>query len=137
VYDADCAFCTRSAQFARRWVDRRGRYAVRPWQQLDLGALGLTAEQCVRAAQFVTATGEVRAGHRAVASALVHGAPPLRPLGSLLLVPGVSWLAARLYAAVAAHRHDLPGGTAACRVDESPAATPRAGRDARKGPHPS
>jgi predicted DCC family thiol-disulfide oxidoreductase YuxK len=134
VYDADCAFCTRSAQFARRWVDRRGRYAVRPWQQLDLAALGLTPEQCDQAAQFVTATGQVRAGHRAVATALTHGAPPWRPLGWLLQVPGVSWLAAGAYAWVAAHRHELPGGTAACRVDESSPSVPGDGRPAQEGP---
>jgi predicted DCC family thiol-disulfide oxidoreductase YuxK len=118
VYDADCAFCTRSAQLASRWVDQRGRYAVRPWQQLDLAGLGLTAKECDQAAQFVTATGQGFAGHRAVAAALVHGAPPWRLLGWLLLAPGISSLAARLYAWVAAHRHELPGGTAACRADE-------------------
>lgn len=117
VYDADCAFCTRSAELARRWVDRRGRYAVQPWQALDLAALRLTPEQCDEAAQFVTLDGRVRSGHRAIAAALTHGAPAWRPAGWLLLAPGVSWLAARVYSWVAAHRHELPGGTAACRTD--------------------
>jgi predicted DCC family thiol-disulfide oxidoreductase YuxK len=114
VYDADCGFCTRSAQLARRWVDRGGRYDVLPWQELDLDALGLTAERCDEAAQFVTADGGIRSGHEAIAAALTHGAPGLRPLGHVLLAPGIRTVAARTYAWVAQHRHQLPGGTAAC-----------------------
>jgi predicted DCC family thiol-disulfide oxidoreductase YuxK len=54
------------------------------------------------------------AGHRAIAAGLTHGAPAWRPLGHLLTSPGVSALAARVYAWVADHRYALPGGTAAC-----------------------
>jgi predicted DCC family thiol-disulfide oxidoreductase YuxK len=114
VYDADCGFCTRSVAFARHWVDRRGRYDVHPWQALDLAAVGLTPQDCDAAAQFVTADGSIRSGHRAIASAATHGAPAWRPLGYLLLAPGVSALAARVYAWVADHRYRLPGGSAAC-----------------------
>ena len=116
VYDADCGFCTRSVQFVQRWVDRRDRYDVRPWQSLDLAAVGLTAQDCDEAAQFVTADGAVRSGQRAIASAATHGAPGWRPVGALLMAPGVSWVAARAYRWVADHRHQLPGGTAACAV---------------------
>ena len=129
VYDADCGFCTRSAQFARRWVDRRGRYDVRQLQDIDLAAVGLIPQDCDEAAQFVTADGGVRSGHRAVASAATHGAPAWRPLGYLLLAPGVSGLAARVYAWVADHRYRLPGGTAACGRPE-PGADADAGHDA-------
>jgi predicted DCC family thiol-disulfide oxidoreductase YuxK len=114
VYDADCGFCTRSVQFIQRWVDRRDRYDVRPWQELDLAAVGLTAQACDEAAQFLMADGSVRSGHEAIASAATHGAPGWRPVGHLLLAPGISWVAARTYRWVAAHRHRLPGGTAAC-----------------------
>ena len=114
VYDADCGFCTRSVQFIQRWVDRRDRYDVRPWQELDLAAVGLTAQDCDEAAQFLMADGSVRSGHEAIASAATHGAPGWRPVGHLLLAPGISWVAARTYRWVATHRHRLPGGTAAC-----------------------
>ena len=114
VYDADCGFCTRSVQLIQRWVDRRDRYDVRPWQELDLAAVGLTAQDCDEAAQFLMADGSVRSGHEAIASAATHGAPGWRPVGHLLLAPGVSWVAARAYRWVAAHRHRLPGGTIAC-----------------------
>lgn len=114
VYDADCGFCTRSAQFAKRWVDRRDRFDVRPWQELDLSAVGLSPEDCDEAAQFVTADGSIRSGHRAIASAATHGAPAWRPVGYLLMAPGVSRVAARAYHWVAEHRYQLPGGAAAC-----------------------
>jgi predicted DCC family thiol-disulfide oxidoreductase YuxK len=112
VYDADCGFCTRSALFAKRWVDRRDRFAVRPWQELDLAAIGLSAADCDEAAQFVTADGSIRSGHRAIASAATHGAPAWRPFGYLLVAPGVSRVAAHAYGWVAEHRHDAPRPTA-------------------------
>ena len=114
VYDADCGFCTRSAQFTKRWVDRRDRFDVRPWQELDLAAVGLSPEDCDDAAQFLTADGSIRSGHRAIASAATHGAPAWRPVGYLLMAPGVSRVAARAYHWVAEHRYQLPGGTATC-----------------------
>lgn len=114
VYDADCGFCTRSVQLVRRVVDRRERFEIRPWQELDLAAVGLTEQACDEAAQFVAADGRVSSGHRAIAHAVLHGAPPWRPVGLLLLAPGISPVAARVYRWIATHRHQLPGGTAAC-----------------------
>jgi predicted DCC family thiol-disulfide oxidoreductase YuxK len=123
VYDGDCAFCTSSVQ----WVPRlRLRVdTVIPWQQADLGALGLTRQQCQDALQWVGDDGRVGSGHEAVARLLLAGALPWRPVGAVLLVPPVSWLAARLYDWVAAHRGRLPGGTPACALpqDERPRAS--------------
>lgn len=116
VFDGDCGFCTSSARFLVRWVDRHHRYEVRPWQQLDLAAYGLSEARCLEAAQFVEADGTLRAGHAAIAAALRHGAPGWRPVGALVVAPGVSAVAARVYAWVADHRHLLPGGTPACAV---------------------
>jgi predicted DCC family thiol-disulfide oxidoreductase YuxK len=71
-------------------------------------------QDCDEAAQFISADGSVRAGHLAIASAVTHGAPAWRPVGHLLEAPGISWLAGRAYRWITAHRHRLPGGTAAC-----------------------
>jgi predicted DCC family thiol-disulfide oxidoreductase YuxK len=114
IFDGDCGFCTTSARFVSRWVDRRDRYEVQPWQELDLAPLGVTEADCIEAAQFVRCDGSVVSGHRAIAAGLTHGAPLWRPLGHLLTLPGVSQLAARVYTWVADHRYALPGGTAAC-----------------------
>jgi len=77
-------------------VVRDGSTRVAPWQRLELAELGLTA---------------------AVAATLRAGRPVWRPIGALLVAPGFSWVAARLYNWVATHRYALPGGTPACRVD--------------------
>ncbi|MDV3221568.1 DUF393 domain-containing protein [Intrasporangium sp.] len=116
IFDGDCAFCTSSAEFLRSRADRRGRYAVEPWQRVDLSAFGLTEAECVEAAQFVTADGTVHAGHRAIAQALRHGSPAWRPLGRLITAPGIDGVARWVYAWVSEHRHQLPGGTPACAL---------------------
>ena len=116
VFDGDCGFCTTSARFLLRWVNRPSRYAIAPWQRLDLPALGLTPAQCVEAVQWVGADGDRVSGHAAFAAALRQGHPVWRVPGALLLAPGISWLAARVYAWVADHRYLLPGGTPACAV---------------------
>ncbi len=114
IFDGDCGFCTTSARFATRWVDRRDRYDIQPWQQVDLAQYGLTEADCIEAAQFVRPDGSVVAAHLAIAEGLKHGAPLWRPLGHLVMLPGVRWLAGRVYTWVADHRYALPGGTPAC-----------------------
>jgi predicted DCC family thiol-disulfide oxidoreductase YuxK len=114
IFDGDCGFCTTSARFATRWVDRRHRYDVQPWQQVDLERFGLTEADCIEAAQFVRRDGTVVAAHLAIAEGLKHGAPLWRPLGHVVTLPGISWLAGRVYTWVADHRYALPGGTPAC-----------------------
>jgi predicted DCC family thiol-disulfide oxidoreductase YuxK len=122
VFDGDCGFCTSSVRFASRWVDRRRRYQVAPWQQLDLDRFGLTEAQCVAAAQFVRPDGSVASGHAAVAEGLKRGALPWRPLGHLLTMPGIGPVAAWAYHWVSEHRYALPGGTPACAA--TPPTTP-------------
>ena len=85
-----------------------------PWQQVDLERFGLTEADCIEAAQFVRRDGTVVAAHLAIAEGLKHGAPLWRPLGHAVTLPGISWLAGRVYTWVADHRYALPGGTPAC-----------------------
>ena len=118
VFDGDCGFCTTSARFLARWVVRARSVSVAPWQQMDLAGLGLTREQCQAAVQWVGRDAEVASGHAAIAASLRAGHLVWRPLGALLVAPGFSWLAGRLYSWVAAHRDVLPGGTPACRNDD-------------------
>jgi predicted DCC family thiol-disulfide oxidoreductase YuxK len=114
VFDGDCAFCTSSVGLMERLRVRAD--VVVPWQHADLDALGLTPEQCQDKLQWVADDGTVRSGHEAVAHLLL-GSGGVWPLpGRLLLAPGISWAAARLYAWVAAHRTSLPGGTPACAL---------------------
>lgn len=115
VFDGDCAFCTSCV----RALERIGpRAAIVPWQRADLPALGLSEQQAAAAVQWVGDDGDVRSGHEAIAAALLSASGIWRPLGRLLLAPGVSWLAARAYRLIAANRHRLPGGTPACALSD-------------------
>src|SRR5262245_13184856 len=118
VFDGDCAFCTRSA----RWVEARvdGRADVRPWQELDLVALGLTERDVSEAAWWVEGERRDR-GHRSIGRALIAIGGAWGLAGRLILVPPVSWVARPVYTLVARNRHKMPGGTDACRLEDRPA----------------
>lgn len=111
VFDGDCAFCTSSA----RLLERIGPEAeIVAWQQIDLDQLGLTEEAAAAAVQWVAIDGTVRSGHEAIAAALGSAGGIWARAGRVLLLPGISPLAAGAYRLIAANRHRLPGGTPAC-----------------------
>jgi predicted DCC family thiol-disulfide oxidoreductase YuxK len=118
IFDGDCGFCTTCARFLQRWVVSGGSTSVLPWQQMDLDELGLSVGQCRAAVQWVGDSGELASGHGAIAATLRAGHPAWRAFGALLVAPGFSWLAERLYSWVAGHRYALPGGTPACRIQD-------------------
>ena len=118
IFDGDCGFCTTSAD----WIERRlpADAPVVPWQVLDdLDTLGLTADQLNEQAWWVTADGELRGGHLAIGEALVAAGGPWGLVGRLTLIPPFVWLGSPVYRLIARHRHRLPGGTPACRIDAS------------------
>jgi predicted DCC family thiol-disulfide oxidoreductase YuxK len=113
VYDGDCAFCTSCAHaLAKIGPDAE----IVAWQLTDLVSLGLTEQQAADAVQWVEVDGTIRSGHRAIAATLICAPQPWRIIGRALLLPGISWAAARAYRLVAANRRHLPGGTPACDV---------------------
>ncbi|MDX6664531.1 MAG: hypothetical protein QOG68_737 [Solirubrobacteraceae bacterium] len=115
VFDGDCAFCTTCA----RLLERTGpRAEIVAWQLTDLAALGLTEEQAAAAVQWVEPGGTFRSGHEAIAAALTTAGGIWKPIGRLIGLPGVSWLAARVYRLVADNRQRLPGGTPACAATD-------------------
>jgi predicted DCC family thiol-disulfide oxidoreductase YuxK len=113
VYDGDCGFCTTCA----RLLERIGPEAeIVAWQFADLPELGITEAQAADAVQWVETGGAVQAGHEAIAAALKTAGWIWRVVGAALLLPGVSWLAAKAYRLVADNRYRLPGGTPACKA---------------------
>ena len=118
VYDGDCAFCRRAVAVALS----RMKVACRavPWQQADLAGLGLTADEAAEAVWWVEPGVRKVKGHQAVAAALRHGRPAMRPVGRLLEAPSLARVAAAGYDLVARNRHRLPGGTPACGVETDP-----------------
>jgi predicted DCC family thiol-disulfide oxidoreductase YuxK len=115
VYDGDCAFCTSCA----RVLERIGPDAeIVAWQLTDLAELGITEEQAVDAVQWVRIDGTVRSGHEAIAGVLSSAGRTWKLIGRMVLLPGISWMAARVYRLVADNRHRLPGSTPACAVTD-------------------
>lgn len=112
VYDGDCGFCTRSAQFLQRRVPSAA--SIIPWQQADLSALGLTSAECDRAVQWVAPGRPALAGPEAIAALLRASSLRWRLAGGLLAFRPVSALAWPIYRWIARNRHRMPGGTAAC-----------------------
>jgi predicted DCC family thiol-disulfide oxidoreductase YuxK len=113
VFDGDCAFCTNCAHA----LERIGPDAeIVAWQLTDLAELGITAEQASDAVQWVAVDGTVRSGHEAIAAVLSTAGLPWKLIGRAILLPGISWLAAKVYRLVASNRYRLPGGTPACAV---------------------
>ncbi len=120
VYDGDCAFCRRAVALALS----RMKVACRavPWQQADLGSLGLTPQEAAEAVWWVEPGVRKVRGHEAVAAALRHGRAAWRPVGRLLEAPALAKGGAAGYDLVARNRHRLPGGTAACGLATDPEA---------------
>ena len=113
IYDADCGFCTSTAD----WLARHGRSNLQPAQTLDLDAVGLTERDVAEAAWYLDESGAVAArGAGAAAAALKECGLPWRLLGYLYVGP-LRPLADLAYAWVARNRHRLPGSTDACRID--------------------
>jgi predicted DCC family thiol-disulfide oxidoreductase YuxK len=115
VFDGDCAFCTSSVGWLERHVGKRP--VIVAWQFADLDRLGLTPRQCSEALQWVGVDGRHRQGAAAVAATLRHAGRGWAVVGAVLAAPGVRWVAERVYRWVAANRHRLPGGTAACSLE--------------------
>jgi predicted DCC family thiol-disulfide oxidoreductase YuxK len=119
VYDGDCAFCTSCVHVLER-IEPHAEIVA--WQLTDLAALGLTEEQAIDALQWVQIDGTLHRGHEAVAAALNTAGPIWKIVGRMLLLPGISPMAAKVYRLVANNRYRLPGSTPACA--RSPARAP-------------
>ena len=114
LYDADCGFCTR---VAKRLAVLRLPVEISPLQAADLGVLGVSPERATREIPYVGADGRVFYGHAAFAAALRTGRAPYRALGVFLVLGPFDGIFQRIYAWVARHRHELPGGAPTCQLE--------------------
>ena len=111
--DGDCGFCMRTAALVPRLGVDIDASTI---QEADLVALGVDPARAVLEMPYVRPDGVVDYGHRAFASILRTGPLPWRVVGRLIESRPVDPVARRAYAWVAANRHRLPGGTAACEL---------------------
>jgi predicted DCC family thiol-disulfide oxidoreductase YuxK len=124
VFDGDCAFCTRSADVARRILP--DDVQVVPWQFFDLATAGVTAQRAQLEVLWIGRDGAVAGGAPAVAQALRAAGLPWSLAGVVLALPPLRWIAPFGYRLIAANRYRLPGGTAACRLPPPSADDPAA-----------
>lgn len=123
LYDGDCAFCTKCADFIEDHV--RTEAKVLPWQWAELDILGVSQQDAEDALQWIEPDFR-RSGPDAIAVLLRRAQWYWRPFGWILSLKPVSWIAWPVYRLVARNRHRLPGGTAACSL-------PQAERDRLRG----
>jgi predicted DCC family thiol-disulfide oxidoreductase YuxK len=107
VYDGDCGFCTWVAAFGARMLP--ASVDVVPYQRADLPSLGLSLPEVETAVQWVSPGRAAQSGHRAIAAWFLASGFPWSVLGRLLLLPGVSWVAGRIYHVISVNRHRIPG----------------------------
>jgi predicted DCC family thiol-disulfide oxidoreductase YuxK len=117
LYDGDCSFCTTCARFIERRIPTGAE--VTPWQFADLAELGVTQAQAEEAVIWVAPGRPPAAGPVAIARLLVDAGSFWRPLGWMLDLAPVRWVAWPVYRLIARNRHRLPGGTAACSLPQA------------------
>jgi predicted DCC family thiol-disulfide oxidoreductase YuxK len=109
VYDADCGFCTRSAH----WLDEHPI----AWHTLDLDAVQVTQAEADANAGWLEDGRITALGADAITAALRAKRGAAGVAGRALTVPGLRRLAHLVYPRIAANRHRMPGGTAACKIE--------------------
>ena len=117
--DGDCGFCMRTAGL----VPRLGvAIEASTIQAVDLVALGVDEDRALVEMPYVHPDGRVDYGHRAFAAILRTGPLPWRVVGRLMTTRPVDPVARAAYHWVAENRSRLPGGTAACAIEDRPSA---------------
>jgi predicted DCC family thiol-disulfide oxidoreductase YuxK len=88
------------------------------WQQADLPKMGLTAEQCQTAVQWVSEDMlRTLSAHKAVARVCKDAGGIIAVAGYAMSLPVISPIAGVVYRWVARNRQKMPGGTEACAID--------------------
>lgn len=119
LYDGECPLCTFQMRLIT-WLDWFHVVSLIPINHPAAAGLAphLTQEQLLEAVHCVTPAGRVYRGARCFRF-LGLRIPLLLPLGLVLWIPGVIWIAEKVYAWVSRHRHLLSrlfGCKEACRI---------------------
>ncbi|MEU8589125.1 DCC1-like thiol-disulfide oxidoreductase family protein [Streptomyces sp. NPDC048664] len=115
AFDGDCGFCQATITRLRRGA--RPRMRATPWQALPDHITRPHRERLDREVLVLREADAVSSGAQAL-GAYLSSSPRrrYRAAGLLLRAPGVRQAARLVYRQVAAHRHRMPAGTAACAL---------------------
>lgn len=99
----------------------KNRIEIRPWHTIpeQMAALGLTNEDGMTKAWFVSADGQLIGGAEAINEAMRY-VWWAKPVTYFYKLPGIRQLEDRVYEWIAKNRYRMPGSTAACAVPASP-----------------
>lgn len=89
---------------------------IRPYQKLDLPALGLSPELTSKAVYYVR-DGKFLVAADAIAQLLIDSGRVWLVIGVILKLPLIRTLARVVYYWIAKNRHRLPGGKPECKMD--------------------
>lgn len=98
-------------------VFTKDRVDIQAWQRIPekMAELGLTAEDGMTSAWFVSAENHLSAGAEAINRTL-RTVWWLAPITYLYHIPGIKQLQNRTYQWIADNRYKLPGSTEACAI---------------------
>lgn len=107
LYDSDCPLCTFQMRLLT-WLDWFGTVALVPVSSPKAAVIAptLTGESLLEAIHCVTPDGRIYRGAQCIRH-LALRMPLLFPLGLFLWIPGVIWIAERIYMWVSRNRQGL------------------------------
>lgn len=128
LYDADCSICAAQAANLERLA--RKKVLAKPLQSVTFSDPRLSAAEIRKEIKLVFPNGDSKGGAEAIVQLAIIGRPRLGKLASLYYLPGIRWLADKVYSYVASNRYQLFGRansgdcvTGACAVTAASRAT--------------
>src|SRR2546423_11992204 len=102
IFDADCGYCTRSVQYIERKLPTSAEVVA--YQFTDLEKYGTDATRASHEVLWVGRSGRIDGGAQAFARLLTECGGAYAPIGFLLRVPPIRWLAHGAYRLIANNR---------------------------------
>ena len=108
LYDGHCRLCGASARSLRAWT--KGSLTLQSFRELDVGTeYGLSIEACEQSVHLVRNDGVIEHGVGALLGALRHRW--FSPLLAWVRLPGIRFLADRVYSLISKWRFRIAGRT--------------------------
>ena len=108
LYDGHCRLCGASARSLRGWS--KGGLVLQSFRDVDTQATwGLSVEDCEKSVHLVRTDGVIESGVGALVSAVRHRW--FWPLVAWMRLPGIRWVADRVYALASKWRFRIAGRT--------------------------